>query len=132
MLVALGVILAIALVAGGVAVLARSGGGDRHRGTNGPDHLVGTSHADTLRGRGGADVIDGRGGRDVLNGGRGFDQLNGGGGSDRIEARDGHRDAIDCGPGRHDRAIVDRAEDGVFDCERVIVPKPFQKGGRAG
>jgi Ca2+-binding RTX toxin-like protein len=129
MLVALGVILAIALIAGGVAVLARSGGSGGHRGTNGPDHLIGTSHADRLQGRRGADVIDGRGGGDALSGGPGFDQINGGGGGDRIQARDRHLDAIDCGPGRHDTAIVDRAEDGVFDCERVIAPKTFQKAG---
>ena len=123
MLVALGVIGAIALIVGGAVVLAGSGSG---KGSNGPDRLVGTNHADTLRGRRGADVIKGRGGGDNLSGGRGFDRIDGGRGGDRIHARDHGLDAIDCGPGK-DTAIVDRAEDGVYDCERVVVPKTFQK-----
>ena len=44
-----------------------------------------------------------------------------GAGNDRILARDGKPDTIDCGPGR-DVAIVDRKEDGVFDCEVVKEP----------
>jgi Ca2+-binding RTX toxin-like protein len=121
MLVALGVIGAIALIVGGAMVLA--GGGN---GSNGPDRLIGTNHADTLNGRGGADVIKGLRGRDTLTGGPGFDRIDGGRGNDRINARDHHLDAIDCGRGK-DVAIVDRAEDGVYDCERVVVPKSFQK-----
>jgi RTX calcium-binding nonapeptide repeat (4 copies) len=123
MLAAVGVIGVMALLVGGAVVLA---GGT---GSNGPDRLVGTRHADTLEGRGGADVILGRGGGDTLVGGRGFDRIDGGRGTDRIKARDRGLDAIDCGPGR-DVAIVDRAEDGVYDCERVVTPKTFQKGAR--
>jgi Ca2+-binding RTX toxin-like protein len=126
MLVALGVIGAIALIVGGAVVLAGGGSGN---GTNGPDRLIGTNHADTLKGRGGADVIKGRGGADTLNGGRGFDRIDGGTGGDRIRARDHGLDSIDCGPGK-DTAIVDRAEDGVYDCKRVVVPKAFQKASR--
>jgi Ca2+-binding RTX toxin-like protein len=123
LLVAGGVVALVSLLIGGAVVLA---GGT---GSNGPDRLVGTRHADTLKGRGGADVILGRGGGDTLVGGRGFDRLDGGKGRDRIKARDHGLDAIDCGPGR-DVAIVDRAEDGVYDCERVVDPKTFQRGAR--
>ena len=115
-------------------------------GTEGRDRLNGSGGADVLRGRGGADVIRGRGGpdrllggagndtllggrgRDVLRGGPGHDWFNSAGGvrrgaagNDRILARDGKPDTIDCGPGR-DVAVVDRSEDGVFDCEVVREP----------
>ena len=43
-------------------------------------------------------------------------------GNDVIRARDHGLDEINCGAGI-DRAIVDRAEDGVFGCERVIAPR---------
>jgi Ca2+-binding RTX toxin-like protein len=136
-LVALAVILAIALAAGGVMVLARSGDGAAPRttvgsnasnriiGTQGPDRIEGRGGNDTIRGRGGNDVLKGDNGGDTLNGGRGFDRLNGGRGGDTIQARDGHPDLIDCGTGK-DTAIVDRHEDGVYDCERVLTPRSFQ------
>src|SRR2546422_265359 len=126
-LVALGAILAVALIVGGSAVLARSGA-EASGATTGPDLLIGTEHADTIDGLAGDDTIKGRGGGDLLTGGPGFDRIYGGLGSDRIRARDNHLDQIDCGPGI-DQAVVDRAEDGVFDCERVIVPQTFQKAG---
>ena len=126
LVLAVAVILAVALVAGGVAVLARSDGGSGA--TNGADRLVGTPHADRIDGLGGPDVIIGRGGPDALTGGGGSDSIFGGGGRDRIRARDRRQDKIDCGRGR-DTVIVDRAEDGVYDCERVRVPKSFQRAG---
>jgi Ca2+-binding RTX toxin-like protein len=113
-LLALGTILATVLIAGVAVVLASSG-------TNGPDQLTGTPGADSINGGAGADIIKGLGGNDVLTGGTGFDLIYGGPGNDRIQARDGEVDYIDCGPGA-DTAIVDRAEDGVYDCERVAVP----------
>jgi Ca2+-binding RTX toxin-like protein len=127
-LVALATILAIALIVGGAAVVARSGGAGPA--TNGPDRLVGTPGADTIDGLAGADTINGRAGPDVLTGGPGFDVIYGGKGRDRIQARDHQLDQIDCGPGI-DTAIVDRAEDGVFDCERVVTPRSFEKAGSA-
>lgn len=48
----------------------------------------------------------------------GNDTLSGGPGNDTIHARDGHRDVIDCGPGR-DVAFVDPV-DLVRGCERVV------------
>jgi Ca2+-binding RTX toxin-like protein len=135
-LVALAVIMGIALVAGGVAVLARSGASagppvNIIKGTPRPDRLVGTGGADKISGRGAGDKIKGRGGDDVLKGakggdeiggGKGFDRIIAGPGNDHINARDGHPDEIDCGAG-DDFAKVDRHEDGVYDCETVRSPR---------
>lgn len=140
--VALAVILGIALASGGVVVLAGSGtkgAGQRAviKGTKGPDRLVGTNRHDVIDGRGGRDVIRGRGGADTLRGGRGgdrisggrqFDSFLGGRGGDVIKARDRQSDEIDCGPGR-DVAILDRHEDGVYDCEKLKIPSPSQGRG---
>ena len=139
--VAMAVILGIALAGGGVVVLAGSGpsgvvkpGGRTIVGTNGPDKLIGTNRPDSIDGRGGADLLRGRGGNDVLRGGTGrdtvvggkkFDRINAGRGRDTIRARDRKPDTIECGPGR-DLAIVDRIEDGVYDCEQLHIPKPSQ------
>lgn len=100
------------------------------RGTAGRDKLVGTPGADLIKGRGGDDVLRGRAGTDVLRGGRGRDYLRGGRGFDRlvggaqadvINARDSGRDTILCGQGKgHDVALVDKHEDGIYDCEQVI------------
>jgi Ca2+-binding RTX toxin-like protein len=118
-----GLLVVVAAVASATS-LAQSGGapaahGKTLQGTKRADVLVGTRHADVIKGLRGDDVITGRGGSDRLFGGRG---------GDRLRARDGHQDTIDCGPGR-DVAIVDRAELGVYDCERVKFPKPGQKRG---
>ena len=48
-------------------------------------------------------------------------QLLWGGGDEVIRARDGIADGINCGRG-DDVAYVDRVEDGVYDCERVVTP----------
>jgi Ca2+-binding RTX toxin-like protein len=135
-LVALAVIMGIALVAGGVAVLARSGGRatpvvnvikgnskpNKLIGTNGPDKILGLGAGDEIKGRGGDDALKGGKGGDTIGGGKGFDRINGGRGNDRINARDGRPDEIDCGSGE-DFAKVDRHEDGVFDCETVRGPR---------
>jgi len=135
--VAVAVILAISLAAGGVIVLAGTGssvvmpapnvikggnGPNRLIGTHGPDDIYGRGAGDLLKGRGGDDLLKGQRGGDRINGGAGFDRMLGGRGADRLAARDGHSDEIDCGAGK-DLAIVDRHEDGVFDCERVRTPK---------
>jgi Ca2+-binding RTX toxin-like protein len=135
-LVALAVIMGIALVAGGVAVLACTGGGagtgtNVLRGSGGANKLIGTNGPDNINGRGGADEIKGRGdddalkggkGGDSIGGGKGFDRLIGGPGNDRINARDGRPDEINCGAG-NDYAKVDRNEDGVYDCENARGPR---------
>ena len=97
--------------------------GDRKR-----DKLRGTPAGDSLRGRGGRDVLRGLAGGDCLSGGRGADRLHGGPdgdrlkggrGRDRIDAKDGDRDVVRCGPG-HDRARVDR-RDRIRGCEAANV-----------
>lgn len=42
-------------------------------------------------------------------------------GRDLIRARDGSPDFINCGR-RRDVAYVDRVEEGVYNCERVVRP----------
>ncbi len=88
-------------------------------GTKRRDAISAKGGADTLRGRGAGDCLRGGGGKDRIEGGPGGDRLAGGGGADRIDARDGTRDRINCGPGR-DKAIVDPL-DAVKGCEKVRV-----------
>jgi Ca2+-binding RTX toxin-like protein len=57
----------------------------------------------------------------TINGGPGYQVLNGTAGNDVIHARDDGPDTIDC-RGGNDTVYVDRAEDGVYDCETVITP----------
>jgi Ca2+-binding RTX toxin-like protein len=83
---------------------------DRLRGTRQGDRLVGRSGNDKLLGRAGQDCLLGGRGRDKLKGGSGNDHLIGGPGSDLLISRGGGRDTIRCGPGRHDRAVVDRKD----------------------
>jgi hypothetical protein len=89
-----------------------------------PDKLRGTAADDSLRGRGGRDKLRGKRGSDCLAGGRGADRLDGGPdddrlrggpGRDRLDAKDGEKDVVRCGPGV-DRARVDR-KDKVKGCE---------------
>jgi hypothetical protein len=86
------------------------------------DAIFGLGGNDTLRGGQGADRIFGGPGNDVITGGAGADRLWGGPGSDTIDALDGERDYIDCGPGQ-DRAIVDTF-DKVIHCEVVDTRTP--------
>ena len=110
------------------AIRGRSGA-DKLVGRRGDDLLFGGPGADKIRGGKGDDrLIGGRGGA-VMIGGAGRDQFNmrdgvqiGGAGRDVIEARDGTADEINCGPGGKDVAIVDPSEDGIYNCERVVVP----------
>ncbi len=106
-------------------------------GGHGHDRLTGTKGGDELDGGGGPDLLIGGRGNDVLVGGHGRDTLRGGPGrdgynvrdgeelpapgADRISARDGVPDEINCGGGV-DTAVVDAAEDGVYNCERVYGP----------
>jgi Ca2+-binding RTX toxin-like protein len=57
----------------------------------------------------------------TINGGSGYDVITGTAGNDVINARDNGPDTIDCGAGI-DTVYVDRSEDGVYDCEKVITP----------
>lgn len=139
-------LLAALFVVFGVGLLSAAGSAKTRTitGTKHADKLVGTRGADVIKGGGGFDRINGKGGDDTLLGGRGGAKLVGGPGRDEfnaaggkpvdgqghdvIRARDGRPDVINCGPGK-DVAYVDRAEDGVFDCERVVKPTSGQKRG---
>jgi Ca2+-binding RTX toxin-like protein len=113
------------------------GGDDLIKGKRGRDRLFGNKGDDTLFGGKGRDRLRAGPGRDILLGGKGSDRMRAGPGSDqlnmrdgveqgspgndRINARNGELDEIDCGAGE-DTVWVDRAEDGVFNCETVITP----------
>jgi Ca2+-binding RTX toxin-like protein len=103
-------------------------GRDRLFGNAGNDTLLGGKKKDKLRGGPGADVISGGPGPDRIIGEDGENQINmvdgveqGSPGNDVINARNGKPDEIDCGAG-DDTVYVDRAEDGVYDCEKVVTP----------
>jgi RTX calcium-binding nonapeptide repeat (4 copies) len=106
------------------------GGGDVLRGGRGGDDVDGGKGNDAIRGQKGNDTLTGGTGNDSIFGGRGHDLINitgdgmevDGAGNDVIHARDGTTDGISCGGGR-DKAIVDRTEDGVFDCETIVEPR---------
>ena len=93
------------------------GGKDTVRGLSGSDCLAGGAESDKLLGGEGDDRLVGGTDSDRLVGGSGKNTYSGGDGSDRINAVNGNRERVDCGPGR-DVAIVDRA-DRVKHCERV-------------
>lgn len=101
-------------------ILKGTRGDDTLVGGNRGDQLLGKRGDDVLRGRKGSDLLIGNSGNDVIKGGKGFDEIRAGKGNDRILARDSKRDQIDCGAGL-DKAVVDRNEDGIFNCERVRV-----------
>jgi hypothetical protein len=101
---------------------------DRLSGNAGDDTLAGGKGKDKLRGGPGKDILSGGPGNDRMAGGAGENQLNmangveqGSPGNDVINARNGVPDQIDCGAG-NDTVYVDRAEEGVYDCERVVTP----------
>jgi hypothetical protein len=100
--------------------LLRSGGpgNDTLSGAPGNDNISGGRGNDILSGGPGNDILSGGPGNDVISGGPGKDIISGGPGNDTIHARDGHRDVVDCGPGR-DVAFVDTV-DLVRGCERVV------------
>ena len=85
-------------------------------GLGGDDTIDGANGNDLLDGGAGNDTIYGGGNDDTIVGGPGLDSLSGEGsssgnfisvaGNDRIDARDGVREQLNCGPGA-DTAIVD-------------------------
>jgi ELWxxDGT repeat protein len=95
-----------------------SGGNDTLNGGAGNDHLYGAGGNDVLNGGKGNDKLVGGSGNDKLTGGPGTNAYSGGAGSDTINARNGKRETVDCGPGKKDKATVDR-RDKVKGCEKV-------------
>ena len=103
-----------------------SGGakGDFLFGDAGNDTLNGGPGNDKLFGGRGGDTLNGGEGNDVLKGGKGVDTLNGGPGDDLIRSHsDKSVDAIDCGDGDADVAVIDPADTHV-NCETVRVVHP--------
>jgi RTX calcium-binding nonapeptide repeat (4 copies)/WD40-like Beta Propeller Repeat len=90
---------------------------DKLTGTAGNDTIHGNGGNDRISGGAGADKLYGDAGNDTINAGAGRDSVYGGSGKDTIQARDGERDAIDCGAGR-DTVVVDKT-DVVKRCETV-------------
>jgi len=65
----------------------------------------------------GNDLLIGNGGDDFLIGGKGRDKLLGGDGADFLDATDGMKDKrIDCGPGKGEKAFVDRIDPKPISC----------------
>lgn len=127
-----------------------SAGPDNFEGDSGDDEIHGAGGADDLYGGGGDDKMFGDAGNDKLQGAAGADTVDGGAGLDQIYgdnascsvfcafdadtllARDGEKDAVDCGGGA-DSAIVDQL-DVVSDCasvDRANVAPPPGPGGLA-
>lgn len=129
LVLALGVILAIAVAVGAVVGAQTADGLHLVKGTRHADRLKGTKRADLIKGRRGRDRIRARagddsvrGGRgrdrvkaaagdDVINGGRGRDRLKGGRGDDRLFAGRGGAVLIG-GPGRDEFNMVDGSQEG--------------------
>jgi Ca2+-binding RTX toxin-like protein len=96
------------------------------------DELDGDGGNDHIYGDRGADFLDGGTGNDVLDGGRKApddedphgpdDSFSGGLGNDVILAADHDKDnRIDCGPGRHDIAVIDKVDPKPTHCEKVRI-----------
>lgn len=99
--------------------IAGGNGNDKLRGTAAGDRIAGRGGNDELNGKAGDDCVSGGKGKDRISGGSGRDKLKGGSGDDRLSSRDGKRDRLSCGKGKHDRAKVDRKDKVRKDCERV-------------
>jgi len=92
--------------------------------TDGDDRLGGGQTSDEMYGYGGNDKFLGRWGGDYIfaeesSENEGEDVVRGGEGNDWILARDGAKDTILCGLGKHDTVFFDKGIDTVSDsCER--------------
>jgi Ca2+-binding RTX toxin-like protein len=84
------------------------------------ERVIGSVAADTLTGDARDNALAGGSGEDFVAGLSGTDALRGGTASDVVDARDGTRDTVDCGPGR-DLAILDR-RDSARNCEFRDLP----------
>ncbi len=112
-------------VSGGPGADALFGGASRDflRGGAGADSLSGGDGPDRLSGGDGVDRLFGGAGGDTLTGGPGRNRYWGDGGPDLIDAANGLRETVDCGPGRD--SVVADPSDRLRRCERVR----FRAGG---
>jgi hypothetical protein len=96
-------------------------GGDSLYGQKGNDHLIGDLGGDFLTGGGGDDVLDG-GPHAKDDNFPTDDSFDAGPGDDLVLAADHDKDnRIDCGPGKHDVAVIDRIDPKPKHCEKVRV-----------
>jgi hypothetical protein len=93
-------------------------GNDTLNGGDGNDTLYGAGGNDRLDGGKGNDRLFGGGGNDKLVGGPGTNTYSGGAGNDSVNARNGKKETVDCGPGKKDRATVDK-KDKTKGCDTV-------------
>ena len=124
---------------GANVVQLRSESADTVQGLGGDDLIDGANGNDALDGGAGNDTIYGGGNDDVIVGGPGLDSLSGEGsasgmfisvaGNDRIDAADGVREQLNCGPGA-DTAIVDALD--VVPQDPGSLCEAVQRGGAAG
>jgi Ca2+-binding RTX toxin-like protein len=121
LIVVIGAVL-LGLAADDALANAVLGGGndDSLRGSSAGETLVGFGGRDETWGLAGDDALSGGGGDDELYGGKGHDALLGGAGDDFIEARDGERDYVWCGPG-DDAVSADPADRVTRNCETLYV-----------
>jgi hypothetical protein len=97
--------------------------GDSLLGQKGDDHLIGDLGGDFLTGGGGDDVLDG-GPHASDDDFPTDDSFDAGPGDDLVLAADHDKDnRIDCGPGKHDVAVVDRIDPKPKHCEKVRLKK---------
>ncbi len=92
-------------------------GPDQAVALGGNDDIFTGRDADCVSAGPGRDLVDTSGGGDRIHGGGGRDHVFAGGGRDLVNAKDGVRDRVDCGPGR-DEAVVD-SHDVTVGCEQV-------------
>lgn len=125
----------------GVDTFDGDSGNDEIRGAGGNDDLYGGGGDDKVFGDAGSDKVQGANGADTVDGGPGTDQIYGDTGScsvfcnfdaDTLFARDGERDAVDCGGGA-DTAQVDQLDVVAFCAavDRSNVAPPAPPGGLA-
>ena len=88
---------------------------DKIRGQRGEDLVQGNRGDDALYAGNGDDTAYGGRGDDLIQGGYGNDVLSDGYGADRVNARDGQKDLIICGPGS-DLIYLDAGLDVLRDC----------------
>jgi len=102
----------------GSDVLTGEDGANTLSGAAGADQLNGLGGDDSLNGGTGKDVITGGSGDEVITGGPSPDKITAGSGDDVINAKDGAKDAIDCGTG-DDHATADAIDVVASNCEHV-------------
>ncbi len=110
--------MAVVLVAvAGATSVRNEAGRSLVRGSLSKDIIRANDKGNRIYGFKGNDQLYGNGGSDIIVGGPGRDLIVGGAGNDLIDARDGQRDVVFCGPGQ-DNVARDKVDLVKKDCER--------------